>query len=115
MLYRPNPPSRQTSIRAELSGDDTAAVFEIKAYAFAPVLALCRALIEAGYDHSRPLEAYRGETLCLRIRSIGEAAGLELGSDGVGFKCRCEPGAAPPIENSAPPPVGQSLPVRRAL
>jgi hypothetical protein len=44
----------------------------------APVLALCRALIEAGHDPNTPLEAYRGATLCLRVRSIGEGAKLTV-------------------------------------
>jgi hypothetical protein len=40
----------------------------------APVLGLCRALLEAGYDPRRPLRAYRGDTVALKIRSIGEGA-----------------------------------------
>jgi hypothetical protein len=44
----------------------------------APVLSLCRALIAAGHDPSTPLEAYRGDVLCLRVRSIGEAAALSV-------------------------------------
>jgi hypothetical protein len=36
----------------------------------APVLAMCRKLIEAGYDQDRPLETYRGDTLRLRISSV---------------------------------------------
>jgi hypothetical protein len=44
----------------------------------APVLAMCRKLIEAGYDPERPIEAYRGETLCLKIRTIAEGARLTV-------------------------------------
>jgi hypothetical protein len=44
----------------------------------APVLALCRKLIEAGHDPATPLEAWRGAILCLRIRSIGEGAQLTV-------------------------------------
>jgi hypothetical protein len=44
----------------------------------APVLALCRALLEAGHDPATPLEAWRGATLCLRVRSIGEGAKLTV-------------------------------------
>jgi hypothetical protein len=32
-----------------------------------------------------PLEAYRGDTLALRVKSIGQAAGLEVASHGAGF------------------------------
>jgi hypothetical protein len=41
----------------------------------APVLGMCRKLIEAGFDSTRPLKAYRGETLCLTVSSIGWGAG----------------------------------------
>jgi hypothetical protein len=44
-------------------------------------LDLCRALVEAGYDPTTPLEAYRGDMLCLRVRSIGEAADLRISHD----------------------------------
>jgi hypothetical protein len=40
--------------------------------------------LEAGHDPATPLEAYRGSTLCLRVRSIGEGAALTVkdGRDG---------------------------------
>jgi hypothetical protein len=50
-----------------------------------PVLAMCRALIAAGYDPSRPLHVYRGKVLALTVRSIGEGARLRVNSNGVGF------------------------------
>jgi hypothetical protein len=46
---------------------------------------LCRKLIEAGHDPAAPLEAWRGGVLCLRVRSIGEGARLEVGANSVGF------------------------------
>lgn len=72
----------------------------------APVLALCRALIEAGHDPSTPLEAYRGTTLCLKVRSIGEGARLtvEDSENGRPRFVRHRPrtsGAAPPIAQTA--------------
>jgi hypothetical protein len=66
-----------TPTRAELSGGRCSAV-GITANGNAPVLALCRRLIEAGHDPTLPLEAYRGMTLCLRVRSIGEGARLTV-------------------------------------
>ena len=52
-----------------------------------PVLALCRKLIEGStYGSSAPLDAYRGNTLCLRVLGIGEAAGLEVNGGGTGFR-----------------------------
>ena len=59
-------------IRAELIGSDTCTAMGIIARAHAPVLTLCRLLIEAGHNPSARLEAYRGSTLCLTVRSIGE-------------------------------------------
>jgi hypothetical protein len=69
------------TIRAELSGDDRYAVAGITATS---VLSLCQKLIADGHDPASPIEAYRGEVLCLRIRSAGEVAGLavEVGRDG---------------------------------
>jgi hypothetical protein len=67
-----------TPIRAELSGDRRCSAIDITATGNAPVLALCRRLIEAGHNPILPLEAYRGTTLCLRVRSIGERAKLTV-------------------------------------
>jgi hypothetical protein len=72
-------------IRAELGGDDTASALGETVRSSSPVIALCRALVAAGHDPATPLEAYRGDTLCLKVRSIGEAANLEVGAKGVGF------------------------------
>jgi hypothetical protein len=71
-------------IRAVLTGSDTCAALGLTAKSGAPVLALCRKLIEAGHDPSNPLEAYRGEAICLRVRSIGEAATLRMDTDKTG-------------------------------
>ena len=66
------------AIRAELTGSDTSTALGLAINSSSPVLALCRALIESGHDSATPLDAYRGETLCLRVRSIGEAANIEV-------------------------------------
>jgi hypothetical protein len=49
------------------------------------VLALCRALVGAGYDPGRPLHVYRHRTLALTVRSIGEGARLRVSAHGTGF------------------------------
>ena len=85
---RPNP------IRAELIGDTKALACGFVVSTSSPLLALCRKLVDAGYDPSTPLEACRGDTLCLRIRSIGEAAKLEINGGGNGFRMAREPDAA---------------------
>jgi hypothetical protein len=76
---------RSLTIRAEIVGQNQANACGVTVSRHAPVLALCRALIGAGHDPATPLEAYRGSTPCLRVRSIGEGAKLtvsEATSDG---------------------------------
>jgi hypothetical protein len=88
---------RQAIIRAELSGSDMCSAVGIAARAYAPVLELCRQLLAAGQNPVTPLHAYRLDVLCLTIRSIGEAAGLEINGDGTGFRRRRAPDAASPV------------------
>jgi hypothetical protein len=63
---------RQVAIHAELSGDDTAGACGITTQGSSPILNLCGMLIASGHDPDTPLEAWRGSTLALTIRSIGE-------------------------------------------
>ena len=65
-------------IKAELVGSDTAMADGITIlHNSAPVIALCSALLKAGHDPMEPMEVYRGTTLALTVRSIGEAAKLQ--------------------------------------
>ena len=70
---------------ADKGGDTLATCADIEVKGSAPVLAMCRALVAAGYDPTEPLEAYRGDVLCLKVRSIGEGARLVIKRNGVGF------------------------------
>ena len=65
------------AIRAQLVGD-TCTALGITAKSDSPVLALCRKLVDAGRDPSAPLEAYRGDILALRVKSIGQGAHLKV-------------------------------------
>jgi hypothetical protein len=76
-------------IRAELSGYDTCTALGITVQAAAPVLAMCRKLIEAGYDPDLPLHAYRGETLCLTVSSIGYGAKYTVADNRCGTPVLC--------------------------
>jgi hypothetical protein len=71
-------------LRANLVGVDQATCGGITVSSRTPVLALCRALIKAGHDPNASLQAYRGEILCLRVRSLADGAALtvEDGPDG---------------------------------
>jgi hypothetical protein len=51
---------------------------------YAPVLALCRRLVDAGIDPATPLEVWRGGVLALTVRSIGAGAGLTVADDRLG-------------------------------
>ena len=72
------------AIFAELIGSNTCTAAGITVVDHAPVLALCRALVTAGQDRNRPLHAYRGGVLRLRVRSIGEGAQLTVEDDRYG-------------------------------
>src|SRR5689334_5002459 len=72
-----------SAIRAELIADDSCSALGMTVRGPAPVLALCRLLVEAGHDPATPLEAWPGDVRCLRIRSIGAAAALRIGTHGV--------------------------------
>jgi hypothetical protein len=81
-------------VAAELIGSNCAIALGIKAHSPSPVLALCRDLVEAGHDPATPLHVYRGNTLALKIRSIGVAARLEVNGEGTGFRPAAKPGRA---------------------
>lgn len=91
----------QTAIRAELFGADCCKGLGIEARGAAPVLALCRKLVEAGINRALALYVYRGDVLCLRIRSIGEGAGVRVATHGVGFESLPECTAGPPARQKA--------------
>ena len=93
-------------ITGVLTGTDHASAEGITATGPSPVLALCRRLIDAGYDPALPLVAYRGSTLALRVRSIGEGARLEVSHRGTGFVARCEGRPRPPIAATYPARTG---------
>jgi hypothetical protein len=95
-------PHHHTPIRAAIHGDDQCAALGIIVRSPSPVLTLCRRLVEAGFDPVLCLDAYRDDVLCLRIRSIGEAATLEVNGHTSGFiRCRNSGGAAPPMRSGA--------------
>jgi hypothetical protein len=90
------------TIRAQISSDTIAVSCGITVKSPTPVLVLCRRLVEEGCDPVTPMQAYRGETLCLYVQSIGEAATLQVGSHGVGFTRAREGGSAPYSDLNAP-------------
>jgi hypothetical protein len=61
-------PKPQVGIRAELIADESCSALGITVRGPAPVLALCRRLVEVGLDPATAIEAWRGDVLCLQIR-----------------------------------------------
>jgi hypothetical protein len=88
------------AIRAELVSSTQCAAEGITANSSSAVLELCRVLLAAGHDPDRPLQAWRGDALCLRIRSISGAARLRVAAHGTGFQCLPECTAAPPTRSN---------------
>ena len=77
----------QAPIRATLIGSDRWSAEGISARGYDPVFDLCRELVAPGRNPTSPLEAWRGETLCLRVGSIGEGARLAVAHDRDGTPC----------------------------
>src|SRR5262245_56808309 len=81
----PKPPKREAqAIRAELRGSNEARACGIVVRGHAPVLALCRKLIAAGWVPSTSLECFVGEVLAIRVRSLAAGAGLTVEDDRFG-------------------------------
>ena len=62
------------AITARISSDTIAEAEGVVVHTGSPILALCRELVAAGHGSTTAMEVYRGDTLALHIRSIGEAA-----------------------------------------
>jgi hypothetical protein len=91
------------TLRINLSSDTIANVSSASSLAVhisSPVLALADKLFNIGIDPATPLACYRGETLALKVRSIGEAAHLEVSGAGTGFRPATKPGRGPLVSQS---------------
>ncbi len=100
---------------ADIIGSDQCQAEGFTARGSSPVLAICRKLIEAGFDPDLPIRADRGDVLCLTIRSIGEAAQLIVKSAGndvpiFAVNTSHEGAAAPPVRQTVGGDVGTAHP-----
>ena len=87
-------------IPAELASDDIATALGITAKSPTPVIRLCGMPIEAGHDPAARLHVYRGKTLALTVRSIGEGARLVINGHGTGFRRGRDGVTAPPMRQN---------------
>lgn len=99
---RPAPAGQgRREIVAEIIGDNSASAEGVTVQGAAPVLALCRRLVAAGFDPDRPLHAFRGTVFSIVAKSIGAAAEWTVKERGNGPALeRWVPFPAPPV---APP------------
>ena len=98
-------------VRATLLGDNNCEAEGRAVRAHSPVLGMCRLLVNLGYDPDRPLEAYRGPELALRIRSIGQGAKLtvrENSKSGPYVVAWVPFDPDGPLSHNAPPPVARN-------
>jgi hypothetical protein len=107
IAFRQNEPAELNSqtkakqvIPAELTGSDICTSAGITTTGVTPVLSLCRELLAAGLDADTAVEVFRGATMALRIRAIGEAAGLEINAEGNGFRPARKPDTAPLVRQN---------------
>jgi hypothetical protein len=84
-VEKSGPMTRTNTIEAKLTGDAICTAEGHTVKAGTPVIVLCRALVEAGYDPASRMEVWRGDTLALKVRRIGEAARLCIAGKGNGF------------------------------
>jgi hypothetical protein len=94
------------AITAVIAGCNNCTALGLTAQSSAPVIALCRRLVDADHDPALPMHVYRGDTLALIVRSIGAAANLEIHGTGTHFVGRRDRRIAPPIASTAPAGTG---------
>jgi hypothetical protein len=82
------PADARKRLCAYLTGSDVCSAAGITVTANAPVLELCRRLVEVGVAPATPMHVYRGATLALIVRTIGEVADLEINGRGTDFQRR---------------------------
>lgn len=104
-------------IRAALVGSQHCSALGIAAHSYAPVLNLCKLLVDTGINPATALHVYRGDMLCLIVRSIGTGARLEINAKGTGFIGRRAVRTAPPmpLNGSVPPATDKMERTRRGL
>jgi hypothetical protein len=108
----------QATICVELIGSNCCEAEGVIARGRAPVLELCRELLAAGFSPGRRLEAWRGDTRYIRVRSIGEGAHRTVADDRHGTpRLRRRQGRPPGYVGASPVaqiPKGIAAPARQA-
>src|SRR5262249_49670248 len=88
-------------IIAQLIKSDRCSAEGLEVRANGPALAMCRKLLEAGYDPDRPLHCFRGETLAMKISSIAYGARYSVSEPSTGSGVRLVPYSDGPQKSGA--------------
>ena len=95
------PKGRLKRILAQFIKSDRCTAEGLEVRANAPGLAMCRKLIEAGYDPNRPLHCFRGEEIAMTISSIGYGAEYSVSEPSTGSGVRLVPYSEGPKKSGA--------------
>ena len=97
--------SRPKPIIAQFIKSDRCSAERLEGRANAPALAMCRKLLEAGYDPDRPLHCFRGKTLAMKISSIAYGARYSVSEPSTGSGVRLVPYSEGPKKSGVASPV----------
>jgi hypothetical protein len=92
------------SIHATLRGDNECEAANIVATGHAPVLILCRRLLQQDVDPDTAMVVYRRGQVALRVRAIGQAANLAVEDNKYG---------TPHFRKARPERCGAGLPIEK--
>src|SRR6516164_1518125 len=99
------PKGRLKPILAQFIKSDRCSAEGLEVRASAPGLAMCRKLLEAGYDPDRPLHCFRGETLAMKISSIAYGARYSVSEPSTGSGVRPVPFSEGPKKSGVASPM----------
>ena len=91
---------KAAAITAKLIGSDTIICAGKTTISLTPILTLCRELLVEGFKPETPLAAFRDGRLAVSIRSIGEAAALEINARGTAFIRKPDRRMAAPVRQN---------------
>jgi hypothetical protein len=89
--------NQQPTIRAKLFGSTTCTCVGLTVCADAPVLEMCRKLVQLGLDPKTKLDVFQHGTHSITVGEISPAAELKIAGNGVGFVTKRRRQASPTV------------------
>src|SRR5215471_2572521 len=105
ILEASTPKGRLKPIIAQYIKSDRCGAEGLEVRANAAGLAMCRKLLEAGYDPDRPLHCFRGEVLAMEISSIAYGAKYSVSEPSTGSGVRLVPYSEGPKKSGVASPM----------